>query len=119
MTQHGRPRAARRRREPDRAWAIEGSIVFEHAENRVQQFPHHRHQGYHFAFSTGLQMQVKRAQVGSKTHRGEGGHGQSPANMAVSHFADARFLMHRSARLMVSRILSRVRHHCRTSQLAS
>src|SRR5208337_4172034 len=40
----------------------------------------------------------------SKAHRGERGHVERPANMPVAHLADARFLMHRGARFMVSRI---------------
>src|SRR5258707_11916421 len=87
---------------------IEGSIVLKHAENRVQQLPHDGDQGHHFAFPTSLQMQIKGAQVRSKAHRSEGGHVKRPANMPVAHLADARFLMHRAARLMVPGIESRV-----------
>src|SRR5260370_13737593 len=89
--------------------AIEGSVVFEHAENRVQQLPHDGHQGHHFAFSTSLQMQIESTQGRGKAYGGEGGQEQSPTNMPVAHLADARFLMHRGARLVVAGVESRVR----------
>src|SRR5258708_22074488 len=96
------------------SWAklgtIEGSIVLEHAENRVQQLPHDGDQGHHFAFPTSLQMQIKGAQVRSKAHRSEGGHVKRPANMPVAHLADARFLMHRPAPRTDPRLESRVAH---------
>ena len=40
--------------------AVEGSVVLEHAKNRVQQLSHDRHQGDHFAFPASLQMQIGR-----------------------------------------------------------
>ena len=49
---------------------IKGGVVLEHAEDRMQQLAHDRHQSHHLAFAAGLQMQIKGVQMRSEKRGG-------------------------------------------------
>ena len=78
--------------------AVEGLLVFEHAEDGVQEFAHGGDQGLEFGFTAPQQVVVESAQVGLTTNGHQGGHVEGAAQVSVAGLGDARLLLDRRTR---------------------
>ena len=89
--------------------SLEGLLMFEHAEDSVEELAHDGDQGLHFGFAARQEVGIEGAQVRLMADGDQRGHVEGAAQVAIAVFADTRFLMHGAARGMLPRVEARLR----------